>query len=186
MDLTKIISISGMPGLYKVIGSMKQGAVVESLTDGKRFPTYPSHKVSALSDISIYTTDENLPLADAFKKIFEKENGKEVPAFKPDSDEIRKYFESVIPEYDKEKVHNSDMKKLLSWYNILLKKDLISFDEEKKEEAGAEAKTEEASPVPAPEKSTVKKPEIHQPAMHAPKPTSAAPRKNINVRRKTG
>lgn len=175
-----------MPGLYKVVGSMKQGAVVESLSDGKRFPTYASHKVSALSDISIYTTGESVPLPDVMKKIYEKESGKETPALKPDSDEMKKYFESVLPDYDKEKVHNSDMKKLISWYNALLKAGLLK-PEEKKDEEKAEEKTDEVlAAISSTEKAPVKKPEVHQPVVHAPKPASAAPRKNINVRRKTG
>lgn len=185
MDLTKIIAISGMPGLYKVIGSMKQGAVVESLSDGKRFPTYATHKISALSDISVYTTGESMPLAEVFKKVYDKEAGKETPAIKPDSDEMKNYFESVLPEYDKEKVHNSDMKKLLNWYNVLLKKDLIRFDEEKKEEKSEEGKTEETpTQIPTVEKVSVKKTEIHQSTISPRAPST--PRKNINVRRKTG
>lgn len=186
MDLTKIISISGMPGLYKVIGSMKQGAVVESLSDGKRFPTYPSHKVSALSDISIYTTGENVPLPDVLKKIFEKESGKETPALKPDSEEMKKYFESILPDYDKEKVHNSDMKKLVMWYNSLLKAGLLNVEETKEEEKTEEKTEESLAAIPGAEKNPIKKPEIHQPAVHTPKPAASTPRKNINVRRKTG
>lgn len=186
MDLTKIISISGMPGLYKVIGSMKQGAVVESLSDGKRFPTYPSHKVSALSDITIYTKGENIPLPEVLKKIYEKEEGKETPALKPDSEEMKKYFESVLPEYDKEKVHNSDIKKLVNWYNALLKSGLLEAEEGKEEEKQEEKTEEPIAAVPVAEKNPVKKPEIHQPPVHTPKPTTSAPRKNVNVRRKTG
>lgn len=185
MDLSKIISISGMPGLFKVIGSMRNGAVVESLTDGKRFPTFASHKISSLTDISVYTSGENVALTEIFKKIYEKEDGKETPQFKPDSDEIKKYFETVLPEYDKEKVHNSDIKKIISWYNILLKKDLLKPEETKTEEAKPEEKSEEHV-VTFSEKPAVKKTELHQTAIHVPKPVTAAPRKNINVRRKTG
>ena len=199
MDLTKIISISGMPGLFKVVGAMKQGAVVESLSDGKRFPTYPSHKVSSLADISIFTTGESVPLPEVLKKIYEKEGGKETPGMKPDSDEMKKYFESVLPDYDQGKVHQSDMKKLINWYNILLKKDLLKPEEIKKEEEnklsenleeGEEGKKEKTEEVLAGisnvEKSPVKKPEIHKPVIQTPKPAAGAPRKNINVRRKTG
>lgn len=201
MDLTKIISISGMPGLFKVVGAMKQGAVVESLSDGKRFPTYPSHKVSSLADISIFTTGESVPLPEVLKKIYEKEEGKETPELKPDSDEMKKYFESVLPDYDKEKVHNSDMKKLINWYNVLLKKDLLKPEEIKEEEEGQlsseklndeseegkKEKTEDAlAAISNVEKNPVKKPEIHKPIIQTPKPAAGAPRKNINVRRKTG
>ncbi len=186
MDLTKIISIAGMPGLYKIIGSMKQGAVVESLNDGKRFPTFASHKISSLSDISIYTSGESIPLKDVLKKVYEKEQGKETPELKPDSDEMKKYFESVLPDYDKEKVHNSDMRKLINWYNILLKKDLLK-PQENKEDDKPEEKTEETlTAIPNVEKAPVKKAEVNQPAVHTVKHAPAAPRKNINVRRKTG
>lgn len=192
MDLTKIISISGMPGLYKVVGAMKQGAVVESLNDGKRFPTFASHKISSLSDISIYTSGESIPLTDVLRKIYEKEGGKETPPMGSDAEAIKKYFESVLPDYDKERVHNSDMKKLIGWYNVLLKKDLLKPEETKVEEPaegekpGEEKVADTGSAVPIPEKILGKKPEIHSAPLHTPKPNTSAPKKNINVRRKTG
>ncbi len=200
MDLTKIISISGMPGLHKVVGSMKNGAVVESLSDGKRFPTYPSHKVSSLADITIFTTGENVPLPEVLKKIYEKESGKETPALKPESEEMKKYFESVLPEYDKEKVHNSDIKKLINWYNALLKAGLLkpeekpleeeknSMAEETKDVAEVKSEKTEENPLSIPhhEKLPSKKPDLQKANVHVPKPAPAGPRKNINVRRKTG
>lgn len=162
---------------------MKQGAIVESLLDGKRFPTYASHKISSLSDISIYTTGESVALSEVLKKLYDKEQGKEAPALKPDSEELKQYFETVLPDYDKEKVHNSDMKKVITWYNLLLKKDLLKEEEKKEEEETATKPEETGTAIPVAEKNPVKKPDVHQPVIHA-KP-AAAPRK-VNVRRKTG
>ena len=134
MDLSKIMSVSGKSGLFMSIGQTKNGLIVESLIDKKRFPVYVSDKVSALEDISVFTTDKDIPLKDVFKKIFEKENGK--PCIDPKSDDakIRAYLAEVLPDYDKERVYVSDMRKMLSWYNLLQSLNMLKFDEEVKEE----------------------------------------------------
>ena len=132
MDLSGIISVAGMSGLYKVISQTKNGFVVESLLDKKRVPVYASQKISALDDISIFSTAEDVPLKDVFKKILEKE--KEGPAIdhKSNDVELKKYFEEVLPEYDKDRVYTSDIKKVLNWYNTLQKQDLLKTKEEEK------------------------------------------------------
>jgi hypothetical protein len=134
MDLSGVISISGMPGLHKVIAQTKNGVIVESLADKKRFPAYSSSRISALEDISIYTTGEDLPLKAVIQKIFEKEKGGVAPDHKTADPELLKYFATVLPEFDKDRVHTSDVRKLINWYNILQKTDLLT-----KEPAPAEA-----------------------------------------------
>ncbi|MBI3509025.1 MAG: DUF5606 domain-containing protein [Bacteroidetes bacterium] len=135
MDITKVISISGMPGLYKVIGQSKSGVIVESLTDKKRFPAFGSSKISSLDDISIYTTGEDMPLKEVLKKLMEKEKSEKCPDVKSlDEKSLRDYISSFLPEYDKERVHLSDLKKLLTWYNLLHDSGLLTAEEPTEEE----------------------------------------------------
>jgi hypothetical protein len=131
MDLTKVISISGMPGLYKVLAQSKNGFVVESLLDGKRAMAYSHYKISGLDDISIFTTGDDKPLRDVYKNIFDKEKGGQAIPHKSTDDELRNYFESALPEYDKERVNISDIRKAIQWYNILQKTDLLTAEPEK-------------------------------------------------------
>jgi hypothetical protein len=134
--LTKVLSISGKPGLYKLISTSKNLNIVESLLDGKRVPVYLTEKVVALSDVSIYTTEEDVPLREVFRKIKEKENGEKTTlGSKSSNAEVFHYFGEVLPNYDTEKVYASDIKKILSWYNILIGNG-IDFEK-------VEAKTEE-------------------------------------------
>jgi hypothetical protein len=140
MDLTKILAISGKPGLFKMLSQTKSGFVVESLTDGKRFQVFPHERVSSLEEISIFTTGEDdIPLKDVFRKLFEKFEGKPGPDPKADDGAVKKMFEETIPDYDTEKVYVSDMKKAFTWYNMLLEKGMMEFSEEEKEEDKASA-----------------------------------------------
>lgn len=140
--LTKILSISGKPGLYKLISTGKNLNIVESVIDGKRIPVYFSEKVVALSDVSIYTTESDVPLREVFQKIKEKEAGNKVSlGSKSSGNEIFKYFAEILPDYDTEKVYASDVKKIFNWYNLLIEND-IDFEEETVEEDGD--RTEEA------------------------------------------
>lgn len=142
MDLSKILAISGKPDLYKHIAQSRNGIVIESITDGKRLNAFTTDKVSALQDIAIYTTEEDLPLADIFKKIFTKENGGEAINHKSSNDEIKSYIEEVIPNYDKDRVYVSDMKRLIKWYNTLQKHNLIDLEEPVKEEEDKKEETD--------------------------------------------
>ena len=119
MNLEGIISISGMPGLYKVVGQMKNGVVAESLSDKKRSPIYSHQQISTLEDISMFTTGDNKPVSDIMKAIFDKEKGGACIDHKADEKQIVAYFESILPDYDKERVHASNMRKLFNWYNVL-------------------------------------------------------------------
>jgi hypothetical protein len=134
MDLSGIISISGMSGLYKVVAQSKNGIIVESLVDKKRVPAYSSYKISGLDDISVFTTGEDMPLSEVFQKIYDAQKGGPGPELKNDV-ELKKFFADVLPDYDKDRVYTSDIKKMLGWYNILQK----SGQFEKKEEVKSEA-----------------------------------------------
>lgn len=134
MDISKVLSIAGMPGLYKVVGQTSNGVIVESLTDKKRFPAFNSNKISALTDISIYTTGEDLPLKDVLQKIFDKEKGeKTIDPKTTDEKGLREYMKSVLAEYDEERVHYSDLKKLFNWYNQLHGSGLLTAEEKEED-----------------------------------------------------
>lgn len=136
--LKGILAISGQGGLFKLVSETKNGIIVESLVTGKRQPAYASARVSALEDIAIYSDVDEIPLKEVFKKISEKENGEAAISHKSSSNEIKAYFEEVLPEYDEDRVYVSDMKKVIQWYNLLQEKELLDFSEEAEEE-----KTEE-------------------------------------------
>jgi hypothetical protein len=151
IDLRGIISISGQGGLFKVVSQTKFGLIVESIADGKRVPAYSSQRISALEDISIFTTGDDMPLAEVFQKIFDKEKGGAAIDPKQSNDALRDYMLSILPEFDKERVYASDIKKLFTWYNLLQSKDLLKELKEgeaaAKEEAAPEASvTEEKAP----------------------------------------
>ena len=141
--LKEILSISGKPGLFKLISNTPNALIVESLLDGKRSPAYSNAKIIALEDISIYTENEDIPLKSVFKRIFEKENGKPAINHKESANAITAYIESVLPEYDKNRAYVSDMRKMIQWYNLLLSKNLLNFEEEEgKQEESATPATE--------------------------------------------
>ncbi|MEX1191251.1 MAG: DUF5606 domain-containing protein [Brumimicrobium sp.] len=143
MDLSGIISISGKPGLFKVVAQAKNNIIVESLIDGKRSPAYSTDRISALEDISIYTYEEDVPLGEVFTSIYEKESGKPTISHKESQNKLTDYLAEILPKYDKDRVYASDIKKLFQWYNILHKADALKVEEEeKKEEKKAPAKKE--------------------------------------------
>jgi hypothetical protein len=139
MDLKGIISISGKPGLFKVIAQNKNNVIVESLIDKKKFPAYASDRISALDDISVYTTDEDLPLKEVLSKLLEKESGKNCLSHKEESAKLRDSLLSIVPNLDIDRVYPSDIKKVFQWYNLLLDNGLIKLEEAEviKEEAAA-------------------------------------------------
>lgn len=128
--LKEILSISGKPGLQKLISNSSNAIIVESLIDGKRFPAYSNSKIIALEDISIYTEEEDMPLKEVFKRMFAKENGKPALSHKESNEKIITYFNEIVPEYDKDRVYTSDMKKIVQWYNLLTEKGILNFNEE--------------------------------------------------------
>ncbi|MDR1879171.1 MAG: DUF5606 domain-containing protein [Bacteroidales bacterium] len=135
MNLKEILAIPGKQGLYKLVSQGKQSIVVESLTDKTRIPVFVSMRASALDNICIYTNDEELPLRKVLKRISDfTGNTKISDLAKFDNAGLKKYMEEIIPEYDREKVHVSDMKKLFTWYNLLYEHNLLTFDEETEQE----------------------------------------------------
>ena len=119
--LKKILSISGKPGLYKLISYGKNNLIVESLIDGKRMPATGRDKIISLGDISIYTTENDAPLAEVMKTIHEQNDGKALdPANYKEGAQLHAFLLSLLPNFDEERVYNSDIKKLISWYNILV------------------------------------------------------------------
>jgi hypothetical protein len=145
MDLSKILAISGKPGLYKTLSQSKNGFIVESIQDGKRFTAFTHERISTLEEISIYTETDDIPLKKVFKAIFEKQNGQPMSSQQSDQKELKSFFELVVPNYDKERVYVSDIKKVVNWFNILLEHNLLDFTEEEEKEKKSEEKGEEKS-----------------------------------------
>ncbi len=128
MVLKDILSISGQPGLFKFIAQGKNAIVVEHLEKKKRSSVFGSAKVSSLEEISVFTENEDMQLGKVFDLIYEKENGGPAINFKSEPDKLKTYFETVVPEYDRDRVYNSDIKKIIQWYNILHSLNLLVPD----------------------------------------------------------
>lgn len=121
------MAISGQPGLYKYVAQSMRGVIVESLIDGKRMNVSSNARVSALTEISMFTEGEDIALADVFTNIWNYTEGKEAVSHKESSNKIIEEFGNVLPDYDRERVHVSDMKKCFAWYNILVKAGFTEF-----------------------------------------------------------
>ena len=149
MGLQDILSISGKGGLFKLVGSMKNGVIVESLIDGKKIPAHAHNRISALSDISIFGEDEEKPLEEIIKAILIKFEGKPVVYKKWSGAELKSEFLDIFPDYDEERVYTSDIKKMYQWTNLLLEKGHVDLEwantvVEPVEESKEESKSEEA------------------------------------------
>lgn len=144
-----------MPGLYKVVAQSKTGLIVESLIDKKRIPAYSSYKISALEDISVFTTGDDMPLSEVFQKIYDKEKGGAAIDHKAADADLKKFFGDAMPEYDQERVYISDIRKMINWYNLLHKNDLLKQKKEEKSEESAE-KTEKKAKIEDKPKATPK------------------------------
>ncbi|HKL04107.1 MAG TPA: DUF5606 domain-containing protein [Cryomorphaceae bacterium] len=134
MDLSKILSIAGKPGLFKIISQSRGGVVVASLNDGKKMTVGQTQRVSTLSDISVYTVEGDEPLKDILKSFHEFSGGEAIEISLNDSDELRNFFTGILPDHDEDRVYASDIKKMVKWYNLLLKEDMLDFSEEETEE----------------------------------------------------
>ncbi|OMP30425.1 DUF5606 domain-containing protein [Mangrovimonas sp. DI 80] len=145
MGLDKILSISGKPGLFKIVTQTRSGIIAESLIDKKRISVNVHNNISVLSEIAVYTLTEELPLFKVFEKIMEKEEGKVTSVSHKDSKEaLEEYFFGILPDYDEDRVYASDIKKIIQWYNLLQNNDLLAAVEEtSKAVAEAEAASEE-------------------------------------------
>lgn len=135
--LHKILSISGQSGLFKLVSQSKNMIIVESLVDGKRKPSYPNEKVISLEDVAIFTDSGEVRLGDVFEAIKQKEGGKKIAIDpKSDAETLREYFATVLPNFDRDRVYPTDIKKVILWYNLLIDSNLTDFvnkEEEKKE-----------------------------------------------------
>lgn len=141
MSLDKILSIGGKPGLFKLVTQTRTGFVAESLIDGKRITVGMTSNVSVLSEIAIFTLEEELPLVAVFKKIQEKEDGgKTSIGHKEDKLKLEEYFFEVIPDYDEDRVYPSDIKKVIQWYNLLHQHGITDFTVEEGVETDTEKK----------------------------------------------
>ncbi len=138
--IKKILSISGRPGLFKLVNQGKNMLIVESLSTGKRTPVYSHDKIVSLGDIAIYTPESDVPLTDIFETISEKNEGKEVDYKNLTDEQIREMFAEYLPDYDRDRVYTNDMRKVFSWYNQLIAAGVTEFKEKEiKEDEAAEA-----------------------------------------------
>lgn len=151
--LKKILSVSGKPGLYQMVSQGKNMLIIESLTDKKRIPAYARDKVISLGDIAIYTNEKEVPLYEVLNSVKQKEGGQKVSLelTKASPDDLRAYLAEVLPDFDRERVYPTDIKRLLTWYNILLGAGITEYEpQEDKPEAAAE----EEEKVEAPKEET--------------------------------
>jgi hypothetical protein len=122
MEFNKIIAVSAKPGLYQVISQSKKAIIVASLADNKRLAISTAQNVSLLENIAIYTYEEDIPLLHVFKIMYEKTVGLEAISHKESSKKLEAFFTEVLPNYDAERVYTSNIKKVIQWYNLLVKK----------------------------------------------------------------
>lgn len=140
MYLEKLLTVSGKPGIFKAISQTKNGFIIEDIITNKRTSISQQNQVSLLENIAVYTYDEEIPLKDLFDKIYEFTNNNQAIHHKESSTKLREFMLKVLPNYDKERVYDSDLKKIIMWYNLLQSQGLIS--PEKKGENIEEEKSE--------------------------------------------
>ncbi|AQS93528.1 MULTISPECIES: DUF5606 family protein [Polaribacter] len=121
MEFNKIIAVTGKAGLYQVVSQSKNAIIVASLTDNKRIAINATQNVSLLENIAIYTYEEDIPLLQVFKAMFEKTEGKEAISHKESGKKLEAFFAEVLPDYDAERVYTSNIKKVIQWFNLLVK-----------------------------------------------------------------
>lgn len=138
MELREVLAISGQPGLYKYIANSTHGVIVESLLDGRRMNVSASAKVSALSEIAMFTEGDDVPLSQVFTNMFEYTGGQQAISHKEAPEKLKAEFEKALPDYDRDRVHVSDIKKAFAWYNILVTAGMTDFKEKEEEAEAAE------------------------------------------------
>ena len=126
MDLSNILSITGKGSLYKLISRAPNSFIVEGLEDGHRFPAFSHDGVATLDNIAIFTEDEEVSLQSVFQSIFKKENGQKIVVPK-DNNALKTYFGEVLPNYDRDRVYMTHVRKLIQWYNILVHEGITDF-----------------------------------------------------------
>ena len=128
MELKDILAISGQPGLFRYVAQSRTGFIVESLLDGKRMNASASSRISALTEISMFTEGEDIPLAEVFTKMYAYTKGKQGPSTKEGNARLKEFFGVVIPDYARERVHASDIKKAVAWFNLLVEAGMTKFE----------------------------------------------------------
>ena len=179
MALKEIMAISGYSGLYKFVSQGRNGIIVESLTDGKRSHIPASAKVSALSDIAIFTNDGEKALREIMNSIKTKENSAPTISHKASKDELVKFFTEIEPNYDADRVYVSDIKKVVAWYNQLQGINMLDFDEEVEENAAEDNKAQDSEEAtegkkPAKKKTAPKSDDVKEKKPAAQKKSAAA------------
>ncbi|MEO6167103.1 MAG: DUF5606 domain-containing protein [Chitinophagales bacterium] len=141
MEFKDIMSISGLPGLFSLVSTKANGIVVKSMEDGKtQFVSSRIHGISSLDNISVYLNqEETTSLRNVLAEMKKQETALPLPEAKSDPAALKGYFKKIVPDYDEEKVHVSDMKKMVKWYHLLKQHDSIPAEEEKVEEVESEA-----------------------------------------------
>lgn len=137
MDLKGILSISGSSGLYKLVKQARNAIIVESLETKKRKPAHATHKISALEDIAVYTKNGELQLKEVFKQLHDYLEGEKAPDHKGDKEKVKEVFEAAVPEYDKDRVYISDIKRIINWYNLLHEQGLMTFEDDEDQAEGS-------------------------------------------------
>ncbi|MDE5912844.1 MAG: DUF5606 domain-containing protein [Muribaculaceae bacterium] len=141
--LQGILSIAGKPGLFRLVSRGKATIIVEALATGKRTPVQARDRVISLADVSMYTNADDVALADVLTSLHSVAQGKQVD-HKPMADaEVREYFATVLPDFDRDRVHTSDIRKLFSWYNLLIQAGITEYKAPEAESAEAEAEPAE-------------------------------------------
>ena len=182
MDLSKIISVAGKSGLFRIVAQGRQAVIAESLTDGKRFPVHSSVRVSSLEEISMFTTGDDVPLGTVLDNLYKVENGKASLDPKEDEDKLYAKLGEALPEHDRERIYSSDVRKLFLWYDQLLKAGEFAKKEDKKKKPadkdGKAKKTAKKEPASKKAKTAAKKK-----AAGAPKAAGTSKAKTTTMRK---
>ncbi len=179
MDLSKIISVAGKPGLFRVVAQGRQAVIAESLLDGKRIPVPSSSKVSSLEEISMFTTGDDVPLKKVLENIFALEKGKESIDPKESDEKLFAKLAEALPEHDRERIYASDVRKLFGWYQQLLKAGEFAKKEEEKKEEKAEKTAKAKAPKEGDKKAKGDAPK----KAAAPKPAGTSKAKTTTMRK---
>jgi len=187
MDYKEIVSVTGIGGLYQLLTSKSDGAIVRNISDkSTKFISARLHNVTPLESIEVYTTGDNVRLHEVFQKMKEAEAATPPPSDskKADNDSVKAYFNQVFPDFDQDRVYVSDMKKMVKWYQMLKENDLLNFDSMQEEAVAEEEPAAEvvAEEKPAPKKKAAKK-KAEEPAeddaAEKPAPKKAAKKKAV-------
>jgi len=181
--LKEILSVTGKPGLYKLVSKGSNLSVIESLSDKKRIPAYPRDKIISLGNLTVFTDESDVSIGEVLTKIKEKEEGGKIPfdISKADNDVLRAYLSEALPNFDRERVYPSDIRKMLKWYELLIENGITDFSK-KDEEAGNDEVKEEKEPVSASGKrkdSTMSTIKPGKATAAKPMPKNAAPKKSV-------